>query len=426
MTCCCWPTTLSLIDDMVIRILERAKSCKSAYDYNAKKCFEGKAVVAGFSNFERGDLYTIKKTFQRYEDNIRISDRVKKKGFHMAVNPGVDDKISDVETICFIYDLMDEMGYAQQPYVIFRHNDIEREHFHVVSVNVREDGSVMSSSFIAQKFLAAARNMSEGRGFKIGLSEEEKQKKKESVRRRTSLFMPASGMKYRFNPSAGVREGLVRAYEEALGYDFRSFYQFACAMNAMGVLVSRAPRKDGGYNLVMKGLDAEDRTATLFFSAENDLGFNGYARMMERVEENRMARPFPKRYADVRAQVVGEWCKEISESSDMFRKFMRVCGLEVYISRNEDMTMHRVTISDPRDKRVIEAEDLGPALSIESFRDEESSKRWRKPRKRGMEKGEVRVSKADKEELRRRIIERCEAEGVAIPEKIRGGSRIRM
>ena len=35
---------------------------------------------------------------------------------------------------------MQEMGYDEQPYIVYLHNDIERVHLHVVSVRVNLSG----------------------------------------------------------------------------------------------------------------------------------------------------------------------------------------------------------------------------------------------------------------------------------------------
>jgi hypothetical protein len=37
-------------------------------------------------------------------------------------------------------DYMEKMGYGRQPFIVFRHNDIERSHIHIVTVCVDEEG----------------------------------------------------------------------------------------------------------------------------------------------------------------------------------------------------------------------------------------------------------------------------------------------
>ena len=41
---------------------------------------------------------------------------------------------------------MERMGYGNQPYIVFKHKDIDRQHLHVVSLRVDEQGQKISDS----------------------------------------------------------------------------------------------------------------------------------------------------------------------------------------------------------------------------------------------------------------------------------------
>lgn len=409
---------------MIVKLLEAGQSYKSAFGYNAQKCKEATAALVYVNGIPNRDLYSCRKVFEQYVSNPRISARTKKLGFHMAFNPGDTDRISEVDSVLCISDLMEAIGYGGQPYAVFRHNDIKREHFHIVSVNVRGDGTTINRGHLGWKVRNAALWLGTQYGFTLGLTDEQKQESKVAKARGAAAAGSAAGLASarRFNPANGVTSELARVFDAAVKYDFRSFYQFGCVMRTLGVIAERVERKDGGYNLVMKGLDGNDKQVSLFFSAEKSLGIEAYATVTARIERN-LAKPLPERdYAEVRAEVAAEWCKAHSASSDEFRKMMRVCGFGVHVERNEDMTVHRVTLCDDRNRRVFETEALAEGLHAVAFTREESSKRWRKPRKRGVEPGEVRLSREMKEEIRDLIIERCEQEGVEVPGRVMQGA----
>ena len=42
---------------------------------------------------------------------------------------------------------MQALGYVSQPYIVFKHHDIEREHIHIVSLRVNEQGEKINDGF---------------------------------------------------------------------------------------------------------------------------------------------------------------------------------------------------------------------------------------------------------------------------------------
>lgn len=121
---------------MVTKIMRSAGTVMSALDYNQEKVNAGKAVVVATANIGDGQD-AIRSTFKVYESRNIRSRNV---SFHMSVNPSPQDMITDGQIPSFVSELMAGLGYGNQPYVLFRHEDIERCHYHVVSVRVGYDG----------------------------------------------------------------------------------------------------------------------------------------------------------------------------------------------------------------------------------------------------------------------------------------------
>ena len=44
-------------------------------------------------------------------------------------------------------EYMEEMGYGSQPYMVFKHEDIDRHHLHIVSLRVDTDGKCLDNAF---------------------------------------------------------------------------------------------------------------------------------------------------------------------------------------------------------------------------------------------------------------------------------------
>ena len=124
---------------MVI-VIHQSTSTQNALFYNEKKVEQKKAVfyksantptINPFAGTKQNRLNTLRK--------IEVMNtRVKKKGLHISVNPTVTDlvKLGDKGMRTEIGNLMEHLGYGNQPYFVFKHTDLDRTHFHVVSTRI--------------------------------------------------------------------------------------------------------------------------------------------------------------------------------------------------------------------------------------------------------------------------------------------------
>ncbi|HCY42385.1 MAG TPA: mobilization protein [Prolixibacteraceae bacterium] len=71
----------------------------------------------------------------------------KKPVIHISLNPHPDDKLTDNQLADIGREYMDRLGYGGQPYLIFKHEDIGRDHIHIVSLRVDCEGKLIKNSF---------------------------------------------------------------------------------------------------------------------------------------------------------------------------------------------------------------------------------------------------------------------------------------
>ena len=58
------------------------------------------------------------------EANRRTSNTV----FHVSLNPSPEDKLTNEQLREIANEYMQKMGYGEQPYIVFKHKDIDRGH----------------------------------------------------------------------------------------------------------------------------------------------------------------------------------------------------------------------------------------------------------------------------------------------------------
>ena len=71
--------------------------------------------------------------FQRY---LSPHIRTEKSVVHISLNPHPDDVLTDIEMENIAREYLERMGYGNQPYMVYKHEDIDRHHMHIVTIRV--------------------------------------------------------------------------------------------------------------------------------------------------------------------------------------------------------------------------------------------------------------------------------------------------
>jgi len=140
---------------MVI-VIHQTSSTANAFFYNERKAKEGKATFYHSRNTPSANpfIYSAQhrsQIFKRIEDS---NTRVKNKGLHISFNPTMNDMIRMGEKglRTELDNLMKQLGYGNQPYLVYRHADIDRVHFHIVSTRIdKQTGKKIKDNFEKEK-----------------------------------------------------------------------------------------------------------------------------------------------------------------------------------------------------------------------------------------------------------------------------------
>ena len=104
----------------------------------------------------RLDIDVCMESFMPYlEANRRTTNTV----FHASLNPSPEDRLTDEQLRKIACEYMERMGYGEQPYIVFKHKDISREHLHIVSLRVDEQGRKLPHDFEARRSMEILRDL---------------------------------------------------------------------------------------------------------------------------------------------------------------------------------------------------------------------------------------------------------------------------
>ena len=62
--------------------------------------------------------------------------KIEKPVVHISLNPHPEDVLTDIELQNIAREYLEKLGFGNQPYLVFKHEDIDSHHLHIVTVNV--------------------------------------------------------------------------------------------------------------------------------------------------------------------------------------------------------------------------------------------------------------------------------------------------
>lgn len=126
----------------MLAIVKTSLSIRGPLQYNEQKVTQQQARFLDARNFlqEKEEL-TMRHKLQRFQDLAALNERSTKKAVHISVNFPATDQLSDGRMARIAAEFMQGIGFADQPWLVYRHIDAGHPHMHIVTTNIRPDGS---------------------------------------------------------------------------------------------------------------------------------------------------------------------------------------------------------------------------------------------------------------------------------------------
>lgn len=136
-------------------------SLYGALAYNGEKINEakGKLLVTNKIFDEGTGKVDIHRAVEDFKCYMPLQVRTEKPVIHISLNPHPDDKLTDVELANIAQEYMDKLGYGNQPYMVYKHEDIDRKHLHIVSIRVDENGKCLNNAYNFHRSKAITREL---------------------------------------------------------------------------------------------------------------------------------------------------------------------------------------------------------------------------------------------------------------------------
>lgn len=126
---------------MVARVVP-TKDMRQTLFYNEEKLEQQKALFLGAFNYWQEDAeLSFDDKLHRFRNLSVLNERSQAQTIHLSLNFHPDDQLADKKMRQIAAEFMKQIGFADQPFLVYRHLDAGHPHMHVVTINIRHDGS---------------------------------------------------------------------------------------------------------------------------------------------------------------------------------------------------------------------------------------------------------------------------------------------
>lgn len=326
-------------------------SLYGAIVYNGEKINKEKGRVLDTNkiyNDGSGNI-NIHRAFEDFKRWMPQSTRAEKTMMHISLNPHPDDILSEGEYASLAHEYMEKMGFSDMPYIIVKHQDIDRHHIHIVALRVRPDGSAISDRNNFYRSKEICRELER----KYGLHTAERQK--------ITPDMPIR----KIDPAGDIKRQVANTVKMVgMRYRFQSMGEYNAILGLYNVKCEPTDGRVNGreyHGLVYYALDDSGNVIASPFKASRLGRFASRTAIdgrFERSKEKTDIRPVRRVVAEV---------MERSSGKDDFIAGLKERNIDLVLRYTDEGRIYGVTFIDHNSMTVLNGSRLGKEFSANAI-----------------------------------------------------------
>ena len=268
---------------------------------------------------------------------------------HISLNPHPDDKLTEQQYEILAREYLDKLGFGEQPYIIYKHMDIDRHHIHIVTVNVNEQGKRLNQDFLFR------------RSKKITTELEEKYNLHKAQREKISPDMPIR----RIDPAGDLKRQVANTVKMVgMRYKFQTIGEYNAILSLYNVRCEPTDGKVNGreyHGLVYFATDDSGKTIATPFKASRLGKFASRTAIdgrFERAKEKIDVAPTKRKVTDVIAHSI--------DKADFIAK-LKERNIDVVLRYTEEGRIYGVMFIDHNTMTVLNGSRLGKEFSANAI-----------------------------------------------------------
>lgn len=326
-------------------------SLYGALSYNGEKMNKEQGRVLGANKIilPADGQIDIARMVENFNAFMPKTGKTKKPVLHISLNPHPDDRLTEQQYEILAREYLEKLGFGEQPYIIYKHMDIDRHHIHIVTVNVNEQGKRLNQDFLFR------------RSKKITTELEEKYNLHKAQREKITPDMPIK----KVDSSGDIKRQVANTVKMVgMRYKFQTLGEYNAVLSLYNL---RCEQTDGRVNgreyhgLVYFATDDEGKVIANPFKASRLGKFASRTAVegrFERAKEKIDVAPTRNRVADVLARA--------TDKEDFTAK-LKDCGMDVVFRYTDEGRIYGVTFIDHNAMTVLNGSRLGKHFSANAL-----------------------------------------------------------
>lgn len=336
---------------MVAKIIS-GKSLIGALNYNEKKVTKGDAELIWQSGFHKDiskmDFHD--KLF-RFQNLIIRNERTKTNTVHISLNFAVGENFRPEKLSEIACRYMDNIGFENQPYLVYQHLDAGHPHIHIVTTNIKPSGERISLHNLGRTKSEEARKMIEVQYGLIPASKVEI-RQQEIPHLRKVVY----GKDDTKRAITNVVRGVISSYK------FTGLPELNAALSYYNVIADRGSKESRMYaknGLLYWALDSGGKKTGIPIKASSIYGSPTLKTLEVKFNTNQTLRtPYKGTLKEKIDRLLA-----VKASQDGFKHALQQKGIEVIYRQNDQGRLYGITYVDHQSKVVFNGSDLGKAYS---------------------------------------------------------------
>ncbi|MFP5436770.1 MAG: conjugal transfer protein MobB [Bacteroidia bacterium] len=316
---------------------------------NGKVLFTQKMRESKDGAFPLGDCY------RSFEPYLIANRNTEKPSLHISLNPDPRDKVDDNRFIAMAQEYMNEMGYGQQPYIVFKHTDIERTHIHIVSTNVDRLGKKIPDTYEHRRSMQACRKLEQRYGLMIPKAE-----KRDAG---AAIFKPVDCKQSDIKSQIAAVVRYLPKY-----YSYQSFGAYNALLSLFNVAAQEVTGEQAGrprQGIIYFALDASGQKASNPFKASL-FGKNAGHAALE-VHFKKSGEFFKDGNSKSILKNTIDLAVHTANDENGFTSQLKEQGINTVVRRNTDGRIYGMTFIDHASRSVWNGSQLAKGLSANAF-----------------------------------------------------------